>query len=308
MSELTMQSLSNTVTTKKQIRLGEASDERLAIANIEKRFWVAYGGSLGMPLDDYPAIIKSGSLWWVGDEMTDLIDFAAPDFPAHVLQLDDVTKEPFGVVMFSHPMAGIAVDAGVEKTCYVSAMSWSLAGYLDKETGDIMPALHIVSWSRTSDEHEFCRMGMKWFPLGQATWHVGKAQGEGFEDPKKHSYESVVEDCSRLMTMRMLATQPGIAETTERKLTRPERKRSERSGATISPIKIVNVRGLRSASGHGEAEGNVEWSHRWMVGGHWRNQPFGPERAQRRPVWVAPYVKGPADKPLVVKETIKVLK
>ncbi|AGB27236.1 hypothetical protein Mycsm_07140 (plasmid) [Mycobacterium sp. JS623] len=41
-----------------------------------------------------------------------------------------------------------------------------------------------------------------------------------------------------------------------------------------------------------------QYNRRWWVGGHWRQQPCGPEHSQRRPTWIAPYVKGPQDKPL----------
>ena len=34
---------------------------------------------------------------------------------------------------------------------------------------------------------------------------------------------------------------------------------------------------------------------RWMVRGHWRAQACGRGRAERRPTWIAPYWKGPAD-------------
>jgi len=32
---------------------------------------------------------------------------------------------------------------------------------------------------------------------------------------------------------------------------------------------------------------------RFMVRGHWRQQPFGPGSSQRRLVWIKPYFKGP---------------
>lgn len=53
---------------------------------------------------------------------------------------------------------------------------------------------------------------------------------------------------------------------------------------------------------------DVQWSHRWVVNGHWANIACGPGRKQRRPVYIAPYVKGPEDKPLVIKNRIHWLK
>jgi hypothetical protein len=37
---------------------------------------------------------------------------------------------------------------------------------------------------------------------------------------------------------------------------------------------------------------------RWVVSGHWRNQPFGPKNLLRRPVYIDPYLKGPDGAPV----------
>ena len=58
----------------------------------------------------------------------------------------------------------------------------------------------------------------------------------------------------------------------------------------------------------GEDGGQVEWSMRWMVGletgGFWRKQPVGPGRSERKLTWINPYMKGPDDKPLVIRPTV----
>lgn len=41
------------------------------------------------------------------------------------------------------------------------------------------------------------------------------------------------------------------------------------------------------------------FNRRWWVGGHWRQQACGPNHSERRPKWIAPYIKGPQGKPLV---------
>jgi hypothetical protein len=56
-------------------------------------------------------------------------------------------------------------------------------------------------------------------------------------------------------------------------------------------------------------ESSVEWSHRWIVRGHWRWQPFkndaGKDDVKR--IWIAPFMKGPEDKPLVLTDKIYAL-
>ena len=71
------------------------------------------------------------------------------------------------------------------------------------------------------------------------------------------------------------------------------------------PPRVTVIR-MRRAVGAERQEGEslVEWSHRWVVKGHWRRQPHGPGRTQTHLTWIAPYVKGPADKPLHVSQKV----
>lgn len=66
-------------------------------------------------------------------------------------------------------------------------------------------------------------------------------------------------------------------------------------------VKVIVVRQRQGAEYREGEHYPVDWSHRWLVRGHWRNQACGPKREKRQTVWVTPYVKGPDDKPLVIK-------
>jgi hypothetical protein len=41
---------------------------------------------------------------------------------------------------------------------------------------------------------------------------------------------------------------------------------------------------------------------RWVVRGHWRNQPFGPGRTERKHIWIQPHWAGPEHMPPRVKD------
>lgn len=43
---------------------------------------------------------------------------------------------------------------------------------------------------------------------------------------------------------------------------------------------------------------------RHLVRGHWTHQAYGPHHSQRRLQWIAPYIKGPADAPLIHTERV----
>lgn len=68
-------------------------------------------------------------------------------------------------------------------------------------------------------------------------------------------------------------------------------------------IEITLRRPAREGGPESGTPNDVNWSHQWIVGGHWRNQYLRSTGAYR-PTWIAPYIKGPDDKPLVVKERV----
>lgn len=71
-------------------------------------------------------------------------------------------------------------------------------------------------------------------------------------------------------------------------------------------VRVITLR--RPAGEKSTGESDREWKHRWMVRGHWRMQPWGPKRERVRPVWIAPHIKGPEDKPLIGGEKVYHLK
>lgn len=78
---------------------------------------------------------------------------------------------------------------------------------------------------------------------------------------------------------------------------RAARRRAESHGIDVPPD--VHVMMLRRAVPHDTTESrDVDWSCRWWVRGHWRQQAVGPGRQDRTPVFIAPYVKGPEDRPM----------
>ena len=83
---------------------------------------------------------------------------------------------------------------------------------------------------------------------------------------------------------------------------RPSRRSRRRTGEDVSPVVVVTLRRLRSTTSR-ESEESIAYTHRWMVQGHWRNQWY-PTEVRHRPKWIAPYVKGPEDKPLLVKNRL----
>ena len=82
---------------------------------------------------------------------------------------------------------------------------------------------------------------------------------------------------------------------------RHRRKQLEREhkGPAPTDVKVIQLRRADPASaGIVPGPQDVEWSCRWIVGGHWRNQAYA--NGEHKLIYILPYVKGPEDKPLKV--------
>lgn len=88
-------------------------------------------------------------------------------------------------------------------------------------------------------------------------------------------------------------------------MSRGVRKRLERQGSKEDAGNTVRVVRLRRAEAKQKSSVEVEnegcnWKHQWWVSGHYRAQ-WRPSTKDHKVIWIAPYLKGPADKPVLEK-------
>lgn len=68
-------------------------------------------------------------------------------------------------------------------------------------------------------------------------------------------------------------------------------------------VRVITLRQFRSPVPENQPVTDVEWKHRWIVSGHWRNQ-YLPGSGTHRLQWIHPHVKGPEDKPLLIRDEV----
>jgi hypothetical protein len=121
-------------------------------------------------------------------------------------------------------------------------------------------------------------------------------------------FMDATEKIARLILAAVVWLKQRIAVTDEKRVDRAERRRIfKASGKEPMPVKIVYLRRtVQSEHIAGEPTGR-EYSCRWVVEGHWRLQPYGPQRSERKLLFIDAYVKGPGDKPLKVRPTAYVV-
>lgn len=88
-------------------------------------------------------------------------------------------------------------------------------------------------------------------------------------------------------------------------LERHARKRLAKEDIQIQSVKVVQLRRLHQEQKERYGSKVVDWSCRWLVDPHWRNQACGPGLTDRKLIYIDSYLKGPDDKPFRgYKETV----
>ena len=98
-----------------------------------------------------------------------------------------------------------------------------------------------------------------------------------------------------------LAKQPKLSETVDQ-VSLSHRSWSQRQGREVSTVKITRLRKTPQTHSRSERGGHARYSHRFVVRGHWRTLRNGGK------TWVREHIKGPADKPLILKEHLYLLR
>jgi hypothetical protein len=257
-----------------------------------------YGRDEARGMSDYRAeCLRRSALWWVSSDMVKLLEHAAPSMPSQPLMPTD-PPDAYGIVFFETTVAGTetvegaAAERGPMK---IAAMAWYPASYRDGE--------HVLG----IDSYQYVDIGghRDWVYTGGCSWPLGVGVDDTdgpIGDPDVH--RSIAEDRRRLAAIWTLSQQDAVAERRNVAVPRADARRDMRANIEPSTLRVVRLRRVQGREDADDIGSSRDYSHRWIVSGHWRNQ-YLPSVDTHRLQWIAPYVKGPENKPLVVKETVK---
>jgi hypothetical protein len=252
--------------------------------------------------------IRDAQLYWVSPEMTEVIETLAPSIP------DCYPQPPVenGFVMFAKSVAG--TDAANGLPISTTAILWDAT--VLAHTGACI-ALETYAWrdlvsdyvTMPEDDKERFRRAIptRLFPTGGSEWPTQSMTSDfsrlPADDPTKRL--SMLEDRRLMATFWALCSQRIVVESVEPPSRAQLREAKRRGHREPPPVRVIRLREVTHA-GHGGAGQARDWSHRWIVGSHWRSQWY-PSTGQHRPKLIDSYVKGPQDKPLIVRETVRAL-
>lgn len=257
-------------------------------------------------------LLAGSALYWVSSEMTVLLRFAADTMPPEVLNPLDIPAD-YGFIVFEEPLRALDTDLVNNDALTISAISWGCV------TVRGLPCLQMNFYQRTDEmmqregglkpgERSTVLIGDLYF-LGASTWKVGAAAddwGDYYDAADDTAKASYLED-RKLTHAFFLLIRQRVTSVATRAPDRAERRRAERAGYAQPPaVRIVTLR-QRSVGAAPLESRQVDWTHRWMVSGHWKNQ-WHPKEQRHVPTLISPFIKGPPDKPLVEKTTVHALR
>lgn len=257
----------------------------------------------------------------VTPDMTDLVIAAADGLDDTDLFDRDLAPTGCGMVRFDKPLPLIDVRG---RTMLVH---WLLWGPLSDADGpaigmwafnDIYTQADTYSTWHIENYSDMVDLVGRWGFIGATVVPSGEVLGPPTIDLNDHTRDVVTADgdtpteptnLARCLHALWLLLNQTIVATVDEPTSRHARKAMRRMKMPDT-VTVIQLR--RSAPTELEGESQVEWSHRWIVRGHWAWRVCGPDHPQARPykdgfgvrLWIAPYQKGPADKPLIVTDKL----
>ena len=227
--------------------------------------------------------LDTARLFWVDAEFTDVVRHAITSLPETHLTTEDAPA-PHGLLAWAEP---------VGDTLTTVAVSWSCGSN----------GIHVVSYRSIG-------AGLAPTPLQEVREQIGWLVPVAAVDIRPDTPVDADSPCGPVAVTWLLVAQK-LAETIDADVRRRIRKAYARVGRPAPDVRLVRIRGASSrqetseSAAHSSAPTDREF--RWWVRGFWRNQPYGPGRAYRRLIYVAPHLRGPEDKPIRSSTAVRIL-
>ncbi len=253
--------------------------------------------------------LQCSELFFVRAEMVRLAVAAGESLPGFTITREDLPA-PEGFIVFETPIhtrpqqvQRLVLDGRRDRSGAVMNVEVDIVGVSWYEFEN---SVHLVWWEDVrSPEGGDPRIPLNWgmemnLPYG--------TEQKDIYDPDTDTAVSIEEERRGRFTLSWITTlksvwllmQQDLSTVEDARFDRAAHRRAAREGRTVPRVRVIALR----RSGHGSGEGgSVEWHHRWIVRGHWRQQWY-PSREVHRPVWIKPHAKGPDDAPLLVGEKV----
>ncbi len=249
-----------------------------------------YRGTDGLPValtttdgrQQNAAGLDRSRLYWVDGDFTDLAEYAAGKLPDVTIS-PDLMPAADGLLVWSRPVTHRQITAA---SWTANRNGWHLTNYRTIGGG----------------------LGDK--PLQRLREHVGwLAPMNTVQVHEQHVLPGGHPGAALVATWLLIVQE--AADVTTAEVDKAVRRTYARTNRPAPEVRIVRIRansstsptGTRSAPG----DSGRSQTNRFWVSGHWRNQPYGPGKKLRRPVYISPFLRGPHDAPIKLSTTVRML-
>lgn len=242
--------------------------------------------------------LATGALYWASSDMAALATASARALDT-VRWTVDARPAPTGLMVMDGGVGWLPHNGA---DFPVDALSW----------GPAPGGLLLATWcARQRLDDNLARHGARIEhhqvpPLVPMTWHtvpVGEQERPVGELPDEIRTVATI-----LAAAWYLMDQPTLADRQPVDVDRTLRRAYVRAERPEPEVTLIDLRAVYRPTDPDQQPDSEpgRWSHRWVVQGHWRQQPHGPARSQRKRIWIADYVKGPDGAPLLTHERVNV--
>jgi hypothetical protein len=265
------------------------------------------------------ATLKDAETFAVTDEVSELLDGAAGIYPDPNMQLSDILT-PNGLAVFSRPL-GDPVASGEDGALSMRALSWSLRPASDptmrilapNASGDLVTAIgYADTRSIPNFPQDLLHLYPRIYPVVSAIWQVGDRSGGKLWDGRNQDaaelgrspYIKVLMAFWAIMRQRLTEDRAAYVRSGSKDLKRSLGRAERRHPDIKTGVHIIRMQPSKRSEYIGSGSGRAAPGFRFPVRTHWRDQPYGKGKAQRRQILIASYIKGDPDLPLEHKDRV----
>lgn len=233
--------------------------------------------------------------WYIAEDLLDLVEQAAAHMPVERVLREDMPSSQ-GFVWFPRPWwhgERPSDDDPQPSGQPLRALHWHPTGRHDVQVVCYRGRDDIAPWEEPPKTDEHAEVPCLW-PATVFSWDFGD-----------DSYETAAADSQVAQLLKALWTisAQSIAQSETVAVDRPSRRRAQRAGMLETGVRVITLRRTHRPVAEDQVVRRVEWTHRWVVRGHWRNQ-WLPSTKSHRLQYIVEHIKGPDDKPLMLKHDI----
>lgn len=251
-------------------------------------------------------VAKTTPFYWTG-AIADVVLAASRVIPDYTF-----TAESFpvadGFVWLEHPVELLVDDDAIVRDkrgrivrargpIKLTAWHWNVSAPTERSRREKLNLGDISLWGYTAVPQR-----AEGFPTVDASIHLGwtlneQAEGRGRTRGSTAEFQAFL----KFVAASLSFLEQDLVVAPRGEAHRSARRRLEKQAPQQEPfIKVVELRRrhyVERGDDSGEIGEGPDWKNRWIVSGHWRKQYY-PSTEAHKPLYIAPYVKGPEDRPL----------